>query len=81
MTNGRVENFISKAVLFYDTCIEYINRWDHSDDVNTLSFVLLRKTPTWAEVEAANEMTSPFHMMTIGCLIKPIVSPLTLLHR
>jgi len=56
VTKGQVENFVSKAVLFYDTCIQYTDRWDHSDDVNTLSFVLLSKTPTWAEVEASNEM-------------------------
>jgi len=39
VTKGQVENFVSKAVLFYDTCIQYINRWDHSDNVNMLSFV------------------------------------------
>jgi hypothetical protein len=56
VTKQQVNHFVDKATLFYATCIEYIERWDHSDDVSKLSFALLTKTPTWSEVEVANDM-------------------------
>ena len=55
VTKQQAEDFVNKAAEFYDTCIEYIDRWNHSDDVNKLSFVLLEPL-TWHEVDAANEM-------------------------
>jgi len=56
VTKQQVNHFVDNAVLFYATCIEYIETWDYSDDVSKLSFALLTKTPTWSEVEAANDM-------------------------
>ena len=56
VTKQQVNHFVDNAVLFYATCIEYIETWDHSDDVSKLTSALLTKTPTWSEVEAANDM-------------------------
>jgi hypothetical protein len=30
-----VDNFISKAVGFYDSCLDYISLWDHSEEVQS----------------------------------------------
>jgi hypothetical protein len=56
VTKQQAQEFVARTLSFYDTCIGYIDRWDHSEDVRKLSFVLLRKTPSWSEVEAASEM-------------------------
>ena len=56
VTKQQAEDFVNKAAKFYDTCIANIDWWNHSDDVNKLSLVLLLKPLTWHKVDAANEM-------------------------
>jgi hypothetical protein len=45
------DNFISKAVGFYDSCLEYISLWDHSEEVKSFDWVLLTRDVKWEEVE------------------------------
>jgi hypothetical protein len=56
VTKQQAQEFVARTLSFYDTCIGYIDRWGHSEDVRKLSFVLLRKTPSWSEVEVASKM-------------------------
>lgn len=48
-----VDVFVSKALSFFDSCLEYIELWDHSDDVTTLEWILLSKEISWEDVEAS----------------------------
>jgi hypothetical protein len=51
-----VEVFMSKAVSFFDSCLEYIELWDHSQDVTALEWVLLEKEISWEDVDASCHM-------------------------
>lgn len=46
-----VDSFISKAVGFYDSRLDYISLWDHSEDVQSFDWVLLTRDILWEEVQ------------------------------
>ncbi|KII67446.1 hypothetical protein RF11_07831 [Thelohanellus kitauei] len=50
-TKQQLNHFVDNVILFYTTCID-------SEYVSKLSFALLKKTSTWSDVQATNDMVS-----------------------
>lgn len=49
-----VDLFMAKAMAFFDSCLDYIELWDHSHDVDHFHWILLLKPFIWEEVEASS---------------------------
>jgi len=58
VTTTDVQGFMNKAMAFYDSCIDYLNLWDHSQDVEVFSWVLLTKVVSWEEVEESSNVAT-----------------------
>lgn len=51
-----VDVFMGKAMSFFDSCLEYIELWDYSQDITALEWVLLTKEISWEEIETSTNM-------------------------
>jgi hypothetical protein len=60
-----VDNFISKAVGFYDSCLDYISLWDHSEEVQSFEWVLLTRDVMWEEVQESMNVVQRISPKTV----------------
>lgn len=65
-TNIEIE-FYSAVRVFYETCIDYLNKWDKSfEDIAAFEWILLRKPPLWSQIQDCLPVVLEISKITIN---------------